>query len=65
MLPIMTTQNLAKDLLTVRERITLYIVPKFFIEIFKPACLSATGPIVMCTGGFWPVLSLLQVVSEI
>lgn len=65
MFPIMTTQNLAKDLVTVRENITLYIALKFFKEIFKPACSSATGLIVMCTGGFWPVLSLLQVVSEI
>lgn len=58
-------QNLAKDLVPMRAQTTLYIVLKFFIEIFKPACSSATGPIVMCTGGFWRVQSLLHVVSEI
>lgn len=33
--------------------------------MFSPACGSAAAAIVMCAGGFWPVLSLLQVVSEI
>lgn len=61
----MTTQNLAKDLVPMRAHTTLYIVLKFLIDIFKLACSSVTGPILMCTGGFWPVLSLLQVVSEI
>lgn len=36
--------------------------------MFSPACGSAAAAaaaIVMCAGGVWPVLSLLQVVSEI
>lgn len=34
-------------------------------KMFSPACGSAAAAIVMCAEGFWPVLSLLQVISEI
>lgn len=48
--------------------VTKYITycSETYYEMFIPACgRAAAAAIVMCARGFWPVLSLLQVVSEI
>lgn len=49
-------------------KVTKYIkyCSETYYILFIPACGSAAAAaIVMCARGFWPVLSLLQVVSEI
>lgn len=48
-------------------KVTKYITycSNTYNKMFIPACGSAAAAIVMCAEGFWPVLSLLQVVSEI
>lgn len=50
-----------------RREATKHIIycSEILYKMFSPACGSAAAAIVTCAGGFWPVLSLLQVVSEI